>query len=185
MNTPIERVQGRDENDPVDAIIVGGGPGGLTAAIYLARLRRRFVLVDAGQSRAQWIPRTHNHPGFPDGIGGQELLNRMHEQLAAHGAAAEQATVTSAVRRDDGMFAADLGQRTVVGSHLILATGVVDIEPPLREVMGAVRRGLVRLCPDPRRLRDDGPDAGGHRPGARGGWARPSSCAPIRPTSHW
>ena len=147
MNTPIERVQGRDEIDPVDAIIVGGGPGGLTAAIYLARFRRRFVLVDAGQSRAQWIPRTHNHPGFPDGIGGQELLNRMHEQLAAHGAAAEQATVTSAVRRDDGMFAADLGQRTVVGSHLILATGVVDIEPPLREVMGAVRRGLVRLCP--------------------------------------
>jgi thioredoxin reductase (NADPH) len=136
-----------EDLDPVDAIVVGGGPGGLTAAIYLARFHRRFVLVDAGQSRAQWIPRTHNHPGFPDGIGGQDLLDRMHEQLAAHGFAAERGTAISVVRRDDGMFAVDLGQRTVVGTYLILATGVVDIEPPLREVMGAVRRGMVRLCP--------------------------------------
>ena len=147
MAAPIGRGHARDEVDTVDAVVVGGGPGGLTASIYLARFRRRFVLVDAGQSRAQWIPRTHNHPGFPDGIGGQALLDRMREQLAAHGSAAEHETAISAVRRDDGLFVVDLGQRTVHAASLILATGVVDIEPPLREVMGAVRRGLVRLCP--------------------------------------
>ena len=64
----------------LDCLIVGGGPAGLTAAIYLARFRRRFVLVDAGRSRAAWIPVSHNHPGFPDGIEGEELLRRMRAQ---------------------------------------------------------------------------------------------------------
>ena len=51
---------------PLDAFIVGGGPAGLTAALYLARFGRRFVLVDTGQSRALRIPRSHNVPVFPD-----------------------------------------------------------------------------------------------------------------------
>ena len=54
--------------DRYDALIVGGGPGGLTAAIYLARYHRRVVVVDEGHSRAKWIPLSHNHAGFPDGI---------------------------------------------------------------------------------------------------------------------
>ena len=45
---------------PYDALIVGGGPAGLTAAIYLARYRRRVIVVDEGHSRAKWIPRSHN-----------------------------------------------------------------------------------------------------------------------------
>ncbi|WP_244505349.1 hypothetical protein [Rhizobium sp. LCM 4573] len=46
----------------------------MTAAIYLARLNRRIVIVDSGESRASLIPRSHNHPAFPDGIQGGELL---------------------------------------------------------------------------------------------------------------
>src|SRR3954449_10356965 len=86
---------GTEIQGPLDCIIVGGGPGGLTAAIYLARFRRRFVLVDAGQSRASWIPRSHNHPGFPDGVGGSELLQRMRDQLAGHGGMVQSGTVTA------------------------------------------------------------------------------------------
>lgn len=37
----------------LDCLVIGGGPGGLTAATYLARFRRKLVLVDAGQSRAR------------------------------------------------------------------------------------------------------------------------------------
>ena len=51
-----------------DAVIVGGGPAGLTGAIYLGRFRRNVLVVESGQSRAWRIPRTHNHPGFPRGI---------------------------------------------------------------------------------------------------------------------
>src|SRR5215217_7456151 len=79
----------------LDCLIVGGGPGGLTAAIYLARFRRRFLLVDAGQSRASRIPRSHNHPAFPDGVGGIELLERMRVQLANHADDVRRGTVTA------------------------------------------------------------------------------------------
>ncbi|HEV2559703.1 MAG TPA: NAD(P)/FAD-dependent oxidoreductase [Microvirga sp.] len=133
--------------EPVDCLIVGGGPGGLTAAIYLARFHRSFRLIDAGESRASWIPRSHNHPGFPEGVNGVELLERMRAQLAKHGSTPENASVTSISCRPDGTFAAKIGPETVMARHIILATGVVDIEPPLPNALEAVRRGLVRQCP--------------------------------------
>jgi HI0933-like protein len=59
-----------------DAVIIGGGPAGLTAAIYLGRFRRSVLVIDAGESRASRIPISRNHPGFPDGIVGAELVVR-------------------------------------------------------------------------------------------------------------
>ena len=72
---------------PTDAecLIIGGGPAGLTAALYLGRFRRRVVLVDIGLSRASWIPKTHNLIGFPQGISGPELLDHMRRQASLHG----------------------------------------------------------------------------------------------------
>jgi thioredoxin reductase (NADPH) len=58
------------ESGELDVLIVGGGPAGLTCAIYLARFRRHVVVADSGQSRAALIPETHNYPGFADGIAG-------------------------------------------------------------------------------------------------------------------
>jgi len=60
-----------------ECLIIGGGPAGLTAALYLGRFRRRVVLVDSGSSRASWIPKTHNLIGFPQGISGPELLDHI------------------------------------------------------------------------------------------------------------
>src|SRR3546814_6469893 len=64
----------------LDCLIIGAGPAGLTAALYLARYRRRIAVVDAGNSRAALIPATHNYPGFPDGIPGRDLLVRRSEE---------------------------------------------------------------------------------------------------------
>lgn len=63
-----------------DCIIIGAGPAGLTAAIYLARFHLRIRLFDCGSSRAALIPRTHNHAGYPGGVKGTELLRLMLEQ---------------------------------------------------------------------------------------------------------
>ena len=63
-----------------DCFVVGGGPAGLTAAIYLSRFHLSLKVVDAGHSRASLIPCTRNHAGFPDGISGQELIDRMTAQ---------------------------------------------------------------------------------------------------------
>jgi thioredoxin reductase (NADPH) len=47
-----------------DVLVIGGGPAGLAGALYLARFNRRVLIVDAGESRAATIPRSHNIAGF-------------------------------------------------------------------------------------------------------------------------
>lgn len=62
--------------DAVDCLIIGGGPAGLTAAIYVARFRLKVCLIDGGRSRAALIPLTRNHPGFPEGVAVPAILHR-------------------------------------------------------------------------------------------------------------
>jgi thioredoxin reductase (NADPH) len=132
----------------MDCLVIGGGPGGLTAAIYLARFLRDFLVVDAGASRAAWIPCSHNHAGYPDGgIPGPELLARMRRQAEHHGTRIVDAEVTSLERGGEGVFIAGFGGRTVEARRVLLATGSQDIEPELPGLDGAIRRGLVRHCP--------------------------------------
>jgi thioredoxin reductase (NADPH) len=89
----------------LDCLVVGAGPAGLTAATYLARFRRRFVLVDAGKSRARWIPASHNCPGFPFGIGGTELLAKMRAQAETYGARIDEGCIAR-LDRDGDLFVA-------------------------------------------------------------------------------
>lgn len=65
-----------------DCIIVGAGSAGLTAAIYLARYHLDIRMFDCATSRASCIPTSHNQTGFPDGIHGEDLLERMRELAA-------------------------------------------------------------------------------------------------------
>lgn len=133
---------------PFDCLIVGGGPAGLTAATYLARFRRRILVVDDGRSRCSWIPTSHNCPGFPDGIGGAALLGRMQAQAERYGARIETARVESLAREDGGVFRATLGDGgTLQAATVLLATGVLDIEPELPNLFQAIQQGLIRHCP--------------------------------------
>jgi len=131
---------------PVDCCIVGGGPAGLTAAIFLARFRRSLVLLDGGESRASWIPRSHNHPAFPGGINGEDLLERMRRQLAGFGQAPRPARAESA-RATGAGFTVETDAGPVHARSLILATGVRDILPPLPDAIAHVREGVIRQCP--------------------------------------
>ena len=71
---------------PLDCAVIGAGPGGLTAATYLGRQRRRFRVFHTGESRAAWIPTSHNTPGFPEGLSGEAMLARFTEQASHYGA---------------------------------------------------------------------------------------------------
>ena len=133
----------------VDCLIVGGGPAGLTAAIYAARFRLRTVVVDAGASRAAQIPCTRNHAGFPGGIAGAELLERMRRQAIEFGAELRPGRV-SAIEGHAGDFIARLPERRAVHSRaVILATGVSNHRPDIDDAVHAqaVKRGLLRYCP--------------------------------------
>src|SRR5919109_119166 len=130
----------------MDCLVVGGGPAGLTAAIYLARFRRNFQVVDAGASRAAWIPSSHNHPGFPDGIQGTELLRRMRAQGARHRARIVPGEISRLERLPDGTFSASIEGTILRADTVLLATGAEDIEPGLPSLEYAVRRGFIRHC---------------------------------------
>jgi thioredoxin reductase (NADPH) len=136
---------------PIDCLIIGGGPAGLTAALYLARFNRRFALIDDGNSRAEWIPTSHNIPFFGEGIGGKEILARQREHLARYDVVPIDGTVL-ALEKEADCFAAKMldasGEaRSIRARRVLLATGSVDIEPDLPDLPNAVQRGLVRYCP--------------------------------------
>jgi thioredoxin reductase (NADPH) len=130
-----------------DALIIGGGPAGLLAAVYLARFRRRVIVLDSGKSRAALIPRTRNAPGFPDGIEGPALLERLLLQATEYGAEHVAAKAERVCRREEGGFLVETQDARFAARTLLLATGVVNVEPPLPDHDGAVRKGLLRYCP--------------------------------------
>lgn len=131
-----------------DCIIIGGGPAGLTAAIYLARFHLSIRLFDCGSSRAALIPCTRNHAGYPDGISGKELLGLMLAQAEKFGAVREHAEVTG-LRTLDGGFGVRVGDREYGARSVLLATGVVNNRPDMPEDLHAeaLQRGLIRYCP--------------------------------------
>ena len=132
-----------------DCIIVGAGPAGLTAAIYLARFHLSIRLFDSGTSRAALIPCTHNHAGFPDGISGLELLARMTEQAERFGAAARTRPRHQDRARGDG-FRVRAEAREFRARTVLVATGVINNRPPgMDDALHAeaLAEGLLRYCP--------------------------------------
>lgn len=138
----------RDGDPPAfDGAVVGAGPAGLTAALYLARFRRRVILFDGGSSRARWIPESQNCPGFPGGIRGEALLERLRSQLAAYDVVIHAGAVRElATRHGTFVLGADDG-REFRARKTLLATGIVDVLPDVDWAEAAIAVGALRLCP--------------------------------------
>ncbi len=129
----------------LDCLIVGAGPAGLTAAIYLARFRRRIAVYSAGHSRASYIPTTRNYPGFPDGISGDELLARLRDQAKRYGVEVT-AGLVEGIEADGAAFVAQVGGERIRTRKVLLATGIVDKEPEMANLREAIDAGCIRLC---------------------------------------
>jgi thioredoxin reductase (NADPH) len=135
-----------EDSPPLDCLVVGAGPAGLTAGLYLRRFHRRVLLVDGGDARAALIPRSHNVPGFPQGIPGTELLERLGRQYVdVHGE--RMPGRVERLSREDGLFLAHLGGRTLAAKTVLLATGAFDKEPRLEGLDEVRALGLLRHCP--------------------------------------
>ena len=131
-----------------DCVIIGGGPAGLTAALYLARFLRSVTVFDGQDGRAGLIPRTHNLTPFPDGIPGQDLLDLMRSHARRYGAIITAGTV-EAIERREGGFHVRTERHLQPARNVIFATGVFNHRPPLspEDHAQGLDRGLIRYCP--------------------------------------
>lgn len=139
----------RTARSPLDCLVIGGGPAGLTAAIYLARFHLSVAVVDAGQSRASLIPLTRNHAAFPEGISGKDLLARMRRQARLYDADLREGRVES-IAREGGGFVASMDGAAIAARSVLIATGVVNRRPAMLDDAAhqqALGDGRLRYCP--------------------------------------
>ena len=131
-----------------DCIIIGGGPAGLTAALYLARFLRNVMVCDAQEGRAAMIPKANNLAPFPDGISGRDLLDRIRSHAKRYGATLENQTVR-AVEKQGDVFHVTTDRGVETARSVIFASGVFNHRPPLSvsDHDQGLSRGLIRYCP--------------------------------------
>ncbi len=123
-----------DQGELHDAVVVGGGVAGLSAATWLARYRRAVVVLDSSEYRNRWVEKSHGYLG-DDPIEPTALLERAREQLGVYsGTEVRSAQVRSARREEDGTFTVDLeGEAEPLRARrLVLATGVRDRFPDVK-----------------------------------------------------
>jgi thioredoxin reductase (NADPH) len=130
-----------------DCAVIGAGPAGLTAALYLTRFRRTVLVAHGGQSRAALIPRSHNFPGTPAGVKGEDLLAHLRQQVEHYGPVDWVGTVQGLEAAGEGLWRVRCATGDALARTVLLATGVIDRRPPLPDAEAAIRDGLLRFCP--------------------------------------
>jgi thioredoxin reductase (NADPH) len=113
--------------DIIDIAIVGGGPAGLTAALYSARARAKTVVFETGLTGGQIVSASwvENYPGFPNGVSGQELADLMFQQAQNAGAEFRTISPVEAIHANGCDFVLDVDGAKVDTRAVILATGAI------------------------------------------------------------
>jgi len=107
-----------------EAVVIGGGPAGLTAGLYLSRYGLNTLLVERGLPGGQIVNagRVENYPGFPNGITGMELGQLMHEQSSKFGLNFATAEV-SGLRQEEKMFRTVTDDGDFLSGVVVIASG--------------------------------------------------------------
>ncbi|MFC4542419.1 NAD(P)/FAD-dependent oxidoreductase [Halosolutus amylolyticus] len=115
-----------------EVAVVGGGPAGLTTALYATRLGHETAVFDRGGGRAAMMQETHNVIGTPESVSGNEFLETAIDQLRSYGADYRREFVTG-IDRGEGSFYLKTTEGSAVADRVVLATGFSDgrPEPPL------------------------------------------------------
>ncbi|MCH1866869.1 NAD(P)/FAD-dependent oxidoreductase [Nocardioides sp. CFH 31398] len=117
-----------DVVETYDAVVVGGGPAGLSGAIAMARSRRRVLVVDAGRPRNAPAEGAHNLLGR-EGVKPTELLATGRDELASYGGHLTHDEAVGARRSDDGFVVTLASGREVASRGLLVTSGLTDELP--------------------------------------------------------
>lgn len=132
-----------------EVIVIGAGPAGLTAALYLGRFRRNVLVIHDGSSWALRTPKTHNAPVFPDGIEGPNLIDRTTRHASEFGGRIEEAEVTGIEWKGDAFRLISDGGKVWETRAVILASGIVlnQVDLPHDVHEEAIKADVLRYCP--------------------------------------
>lgn len=125
----------------VDVIVIGGGPAGLSAAVYTARADQETLVLDKGGGTTRDVDYMENFYGFPDGISGEEIVARGEAHATKFGAEIRREEVVR-VADDDGHFVVETTDDEYEARGLVLATGASYETPAIADVDEYEGRGV-------------------------------------------
>lgn len=113
----------------LDAVVIGGGPAGLSAATWLSRYRRTVLVLDGGEHRNRWVDKAHGYLGT-DPLHPDDFLESARRQLARYEETEIRAGEAVAVSTTgEGLFVVETGGESVLARSVVLAVGVEDDFP--------------------------------------------------------
>jgi thioredoxin reductase (NADPH) len=112
-----------------EALVVGGGPAGLSAALYMARFDRQVLLFDTGQGRSSWHQTNYNYLGFVGGIKARDIRKNGYLQIADYSQIRVVRQAIESMEKCGDGFIARGGEDEWRGRAVILCTGVDDHWP--------------------------------------------------------
>lgn len=141
-------IQHKHLDDPQtrEVIVVGGGIAGLSAAIYLGRAQRDTLVIDSGHSIAKWEPLVENYLGFPNGVGGEELLKNGQQQAKRHEVRFADDEIKTVLLKKSG-FVLKGKKKTYRTKRLLLATGIFHLPPEIPGVKECLGHSMF-FCKD-------------------------------------
>jgi thioredoxin reductase (NADPH) len=135
-----------DQPNCREVIVVGGGIAGLSAAIYLGRAQRDTLVIDSGHSMAKWEPVVENYLGFPNGVGGEELLKNGRTQAKRYEARIISDEIKT-VSLHNSIFVLKGRRKTYRTKRLLVATGIFHLPPEIPGVKECLGHSMF-FCKD-------------------------------------
>jgi len=132
-------------NKVYDCAVVGAGPAGLSAALYMGRMRRSVVVIDDREGRSTWHQVNRNYLGFPDGIHAYKLRDLGRQQVERYDVTFLSATAEDVTAEGEGperRFRFKTTRGPVTARTVILATGVDDSFPEFEGSMECIGRTM-------------------------------------------
>ncbi len=124
---------GNNNNNIYDCVIIGAGPGGLQAAIYLARYNREVLVVDRGGGRTTLARKVENYFGIQS-ISGKDIIDIGIKQIKHYGVKLEKERVTKVIKKDNLLFEVYCREKMYLSRSIIVSTGILDNLPNIRNL---------------------------------------------------